>query len=360
MSTVCLAMIARNEASVIARSLASAKPLVDAWVVVDTGSTDDTEAVARRAMEGVPGDVVHRSWRDFGANRTESIELARERADYVLVLDADDVLEYPPGARLPPLTEAGYQLVVHDGEVVYPRLQIFKSSLPWRYEGVVHEHAFCEGVERLARVDGIVYRRIGGGARSADPQKYMKDAALLEAESKRDPSNVRTVFMLAQSYEDGGELARALAQYERRALMGGWPEEVFLARLRAARVRAKMHLPTDAVIDAFLAAWRLRPHRAEPLFQLATICREAGDWLRAHGFALVASSLPFPRGDGLPVQHEVYAWRALDEYAAACVGLEEHAAAIDACRRLLARELPPAERDRVAANLASLEALPQP
>jgi hypothetical protein len=53
---------------------------------------------------------------------------------------------------------------------------------------------------------------------------------------------------------------------------------------------------------------------------------------------------------------EIYAWRALDEFAAACVGMKDWDAAIDACKRLLARDLPPAERPRIEANLASCEA----
>ena len=44
-----LCMIVRNEARTLARCLASAKPWVDELVVVDTGSTDETVAIAQAA-----------------------------------------------------------------------------------------------------------------------------------------------------------------------------------------------------------------------------------------------------------------------------------------------------------------------
>ena len=355
MTTVCLAVMAHNEAPVIARCLASAKPLVDAWVLLDHGSTDDTVAIARDVMKDLPGEVVVRPWRDYGFNRTLLIELARPRADYTLYVDADDALEFPHGARLPELTESAYTLAIHDGPFVYRRAHVFSNARPWRFEGIRHEAAVIEGTSPPAHLEGVIYRRLDGGARSRDPAKFQRDAEVLEEEVRRNPTNARTVFYLAQSYEDAGNYARALAQYERRVLMGGWPEEVFLAQLRAARMKTHLPFAHEALVEAHLAAWKLRPHRAEPLYYLAALSRDAGDWLRAGGYALAACGLPFPRGEIMQVMHEVYAWRALDEYAAACVGMGDWPAAIEACRRLLARDLPPAERARIEANLASCE-----
>ena len=72
-------MIVKDESHVIERSLASAKPLIDYWVIVNTGSTDGTQDVIREFLKDIPGELHERPWKNFGYNRTEALELAREK-----------------------------------------------------------------------------------------------------------------------------------------------------------------------------------------------------------------------------------------------------------------------------------------
>jgi hypothetical protein len=82
-----LCMIVKNEHDHLARCLRSAAPIVDEMVVVDTGSRDDTIAIARRMGARVFG--VH--WQsDFSAARNHS--LAKASRPWILVLDADEVI----------------------------------------------------------------------------------------------------------------------------------------------------------------------------------------------------------------------------------------------------------------------------
>ena len=50
-----LVMIVKDEAQSINVTLASARPHIDYWTMVDTGSTDGTQAMVKEAMQGVPG-----------------------------------------------------------------------------------------------------------------------------------------------------------------------------------------------------------------------------------------------------------------------------------------------------------------
>jgi glycosyltransferase involved in cell wall biosynthesis len=43
--SVCLNMIVKDEAHVIRRCLGSVRPLIDSWVIVDTGSSDGTQSL---------------------------------------------------------------------------------------------------------------------------------------------------------------------------------------------------------------------------------------------------------------------------------------------------------------------------
>ena len=92
--TLSLSMIVRNEAERIAACLESVRGFADELVVLDTGSTDDTVAIAQRC-----GAVVHTMpWPgDFAPARNEA--LRHVHGDWVLVLDADELLM--PEAREP-------------------------------------------------------------------------------------------------------------------------------------------------------------------------------------------------------------------------------------------------------------------
>ena len=137
--TICLNMIVKNEAKVIARCLESVKPLLDHWIVVDTGSTDGTQAIIKSLLRDVPGELFERPWKDFGHNRTEAIELARGKADYLFVIDADDALVIPPRYVLPQFTKEAYYVQVEDSGTGYWRTHFFRSDLDFRYVGVLHE-----------------------------------------------------------------------------------------------------------------------------------------------------------------------------------------------------------------------------
>ncbi len=76
MPSFCLNMIVRNEVGVLARCLDSVRPWIDHWLVVDTGSVDGTQELVGQLLDGIPGSVHERPWRNFGDNRTEALELA--------------------------------------------------------------------------------------------------------------------------------------------------------------------------------------------------------------------------------------------------------------------------------------------
>ena len=77
---LCLCMIVKNEIGVLPRSLPTIAPHIDYWVISDTGSTDGTQRVIREYFErrGVPGELHECAWRNFGHNRTEAFERARQ------------------------------------------------------------------------------------------------------------------------------------------------------------------------------------------------------------------------------------------------------------------------------------------
>ncbi len=80
-------MIVRNERLNLGTALESVRGLADETVVVDTGSTDGTQDLARE----MGACLVEAPWTgDFSAAR--NVGLDRARGDWILVLDADETL----------------------------------------------------------------------------------------------------------------------------------------------------------------------------------------------------------------------------------------------------------------------------
>lgn len=80
-------MIVKNEEEVLSSCLDSVKTLVDEIVIVDTGSTDRTVAVA----EGYGARVYHHPWEDdYSKHRNQS--LSHATGDWILIMDADEVI----------------------------------------------------------------------------------------------------------------------------------------------------------------------------------------------------------------------------------------------------------------------------
>jgi glycosyltransferase involved in cell wall biosynthesis len=263
-------MMMRDEAPVLPQTLPAMVELVDAWTIVDTGSSDQGMSTAVNYLENTPGSMYSRPWRSFGENRTELLELARGSAEWLLVLDADMRPEYHPGFRdwlagdPVPEVDCWWPRMIEAGTSWRLPL-LLRGELEWRYVGRTHE--YLDGAGRAAGLlDGLelVHIRPGGGV---DPVERMKENVRLLSEEAAAGS-ARATFYLAQTLKDLRRFDEAIAFYKKRALMGGFAEEAWYASYMAAR------LERDS--DGLIAAWKKRPWRAEPLRELVRLV-EASD-----------------------------------------------------------------------------------
>jgi hypothetical protein len=352
-------MIVKNERDVLARCLESVRPLIDTWVIVDTGSDDGTPRLITDwfAARGVAGQLHREPWRDFGYNRTRALDHARGRADYVLIMDADDVLEAPPHFTWPALDADAYRLRHRRGDVHYFVERLVRGDQAWRYQGVLHEYLVREGEPRVANLSPeLTISSRSEGWRSRAPDKYLRDAALLEEALRDEPDNLRYLFYLGQSYRDAGRPEQALDAYARRAAGVGWAEERFYAQYQVACLRERLGEPIYRCLDAYLEAWRARPCRLEPLYHALRCCRRMSLWSLADALAAEGARQPMPE-DILFVEPAVYRWMILDEWAVAQTWLGRWREALALNQRVLAfaSEIPAPERARICDNMRLCE-----
>ena len=349
-STIGLAMIVRDEAEVIERCIDSVREHIDYWVICDTGSVDGTQDVIRKALADVPGELHEREWVDFGHNRTELMKLARGKADYLLLLDADWTITVEPGA-LDHLAADSY-MVRHSGEFEFHNKRLVRGDRDWWFVGAAHEYIESEGEETVERLEGVVIDHwADGGARKG---RWTRDAELLQAEIDSEPENARAVFYLAQTYRDLGDAQRAIELYRQRAGMGGWEEEVYYSLHQVGVLNAEQgDWPT--AMDALVSAWESRPQRLEALYELASRLRLRHQYRAAYQFARIAEGLEplLVPDDSLFVAPWIYRWGLLFEYSISAYWVGELGHAFAACQRLLKLDdLPDPYRKQTRENQA--------
>jgi exopolysaccharide biosynthesis predicted pyruvyltransferase EpsI/glycosyltransferase involved in cell wall biosynthesis/GR25 family glycosyltransferase involved in LPS biosynthesis len=351
---ICLSMIVKNEAAVIGRCLASVAPLIDYWVIVDTGSEDGTQDAVKNTMRSIPGELHERQWVNFAHNRTEALELARPHGDFTLVIDADDTLIIDPGFRLPELDKDSYSLVIESPPLNYHRTQLLRNRAPWRYAGVVHEFPVCDSSDgSKGLLEGIRMRRGTDGARAKHPDVFRRDAVMLEQALavETDPFMIsRYRFYLAQSYRDCGENEKAIENYLHRAGLGFWDEEVFVSLLQVARLREQLGRPIDEILPTLETASEACPRRAEALHCASRLCRLNDRFSEGCDYASRGLKLPMPNG-GLFVEPWIYEYGLLDELAVNAYWMGHYSDCLAACERLLQELKFPAEmHERIEQN----------
>lgn len=361
--TVTLCMIVKDEAHVIERCLASILPVIDYWVIMDTGSTDGTQQKIKEFFErnGIEGELHQTTWTDFGTNRTEALDYARKSGrDYSLMIDADEILVFDPGFD-PDQFKAGltadlYNVFAIYGQTKYHRPQLTSNKKNFYYRGILHEYVDChDPIETRDFAKGFINTPIQDGNRSKSADKYAKDAEVFEsvlASGKVEEKDLnRYHFYLAQSYRDSQQWEKSLDAYLKRASLGGWNEEVFYSYYQAARIMEILKKEFDEIIRMYFQAYQVAPWRAESLWAAARLCRNYCRWDQAYRFAKQALKIRYPEG-ALFVGQGIYEWAILDEFAISSYWTEHYRESRMASIQLLNEGKYPADqKERIEANL---------
>lgn len=364
--SLCLVMIVKDEEDTIRKCLTQVAPYISYYVIVDTGSSDNTieeiNSVTRDL--GIDGEVHERPWVNFEVNRTESLELAKGKCDYRWIIDADDTFKAPnkgvnPFHNLPKNVDC-FQILYKLNNLQYHRAQIVKSDQDWVYKGVLHEYLDLPGKENLIQYQ-IPSERCHVDADISPlkrantlEEKYAKDSEILEKALEEDPKNARYMFYLAQSYRDSGQKIKAIDAYERRIEAGGWEEEVYYSMYMLGKIKEQLGRHPDEIIQAYSRAWEYRPERLEAAFHVMRKLRERGRWVLSFTYGNMAVKNP-GTSDILFVEPEIWQWRLLDEYALAAFHTGNPEVAFEKTEAIVKMDffatLQKNEKDRILKNL---------
>jgi tetratricopeptide (TPR) repeat protein len=224
--TLSLCMIVKDEEAMLGDCLSAVAPFVDEMIIVDTGSTDRTVEIARE----YGATVLEHEWTgDFSAARNVSFEAAT--SDWLLYLDADEVLVEGDGPRLRELTgkvwrEALYLTEtnltgrIEDGtSVTHNALRLFRNRPEYRFSGRIHEQIantlpgyLAERFENTTvRIDHYGYL---GEVREAK-DKSRRNLELLEQQVADGVDTPFLHFNLGSEYSALDENEQALEHFEK-------------------------------------------------------------------------------------------------------------------------------------------------
>lgn len=333
--TVCLNMIVKNEKEVIKRCLDSVLPIIDTWVIVDTGSTDGTQKLIKDYLKNIPGKLYERPWVNFGYNRQEALELAKNQADYILFMDADDILAFEPNFKMPILSKDCYFMCTYAGETSNWCKRLAKADKDWLWKGSVHEDLDCYQTVTLDALLGVSYIYLHDGARSKDKDTIFKDIEALKSEIQLHPENPRSHFYLARAYETALMPKQALQSYIERSKMAGEEQELFMTHLKIGTLKHQLNYDFTDVKQSYLQAYLNRPYRSEALYYLACLECQYEDY--EMGYKILQSALGLPRvfSDGFYCENWIYDYGLLIQFAYCARQTGRYLEGIKVCRELL-------------------------
>jgi glycosyltransferase involved in cell wall biosynthesis len=313
---VAVVIMVKNEESVIRATLEPyVQAGIDAFLVFDTGSTDNTMQKARELFTDynvAHGSIIQEPFVDFSVSRNRALELCQElfpNTLFMLMPDAEWYIHDVPGllhycklhAYDNPANHS-YRIRMKYTQDLYS-MEFFKTRLlrphcGLQYLGVVHEMLNMGTNECVPGEIYFDYNPLTKGIEKT-LARAARDKELLLAEHIKNPKDPRTLFFLAKTHDFLREYEPAYKYYMLRTALKGEPEEDYLTWYRLGCITEMLSESNSAytwqmALHYFLTGYYLRPHRIEPLVMIGRHYILEGNYEMAHFFLCNTLDKPYP------------------------------------------------------------------
>lgn len=366
-----LVSIIRNEEKALPRLLDSVASVVDGVVLCDTGSTDGTIGVIETWSQEHADIAVHvfsDTWKNFGHNRTLSIEHAKsviptmeQPHTFMLFLDADMVLEHEWATRSRVrlwkeeelirspvwyLYQNGHGIRYHNLRIVRADVNVVCVQPTHEYydirlatpipSGLFPDEPRVVHCGRGYLDERIWIRDVGDGGCKQD--KFTRDIRLLTEHLETHPKDARTLFYLANSYKNIHDLPNACRFYRERIAVGGWVQEVYMSWIYLGDCHLLAGKQDMQALDAFWHATTVLPERPEAWYRCIKMARLRG--AHAMAIALLDYAQKLPRtwpGECIPLflENSIFDYLWDEETSICAFYVRDMARGRASCARLL-------------------------
>ena len=317
-TTLCLNMIVKNESKIIKRLFDSVISIIDSYCICDTGSTDNTIQIIEEYFKekGISGKIVQEPFKNFCHNRNFALQSCIGLSDYVILLDADMILEIKNFDKSILNSAQSFNVLQGNNSFYYQNLRIIRNNGLYKYVGVTHEYIDTPQNNTIINLNksDIFINDIGDGGAKSD--KFERDILLLTNGIKDEPNNHRYYFYLGNSYHDLGKYEEAIPFYIKRIEFGGWQEEVWYSYYRLGLCYKNLNKFANALYY-WLEGYDFYPNRLEALYEIIKYYREKSKHKLCYNFYNLANEIleqNFNKDTYLFLHNNVYTYEIYYEY----------------------------------------------
>ncbi len=346
-------VMVKNEETVMRATL---QPFLDAGInsyfIFDTGSTDRTIAVTQEVFDeyGITdGHIMQEPFIDFATSRNRALDLTEEifpNAAFMVMLDAEwylndaqALVEYCQLCLCRNDNYASYSMRIINDALDNHVCRLLRCGRGARFGGVVHE--VITSPSRVYLPTNIYFKYLPeSNGIEKTMARFVRDRELLFNEHCKKPWCTRTLFYLARTCEDLGDYVSAYDFYKKRVTMIGWDEEDFITHYRLAETIKKLVFREQhpdyhwsEALEYYLQAYKMRPHRIEPLIAIADYYVQLDEMDLAFLFARRAAEAAYPADDILFIEKYLYTYYRYELLARCAWYIGEFEKGEDAARK---------------------------
>jgi len=327
-------LMVKNEADFMEKTLLPfIQAGVQAYLILDTGSTDDTVARTQKVFQDHQvshGYIVEQPFIDFAASRNYALECAEQlfpNTTFFFMIDAEWYTQNVPGllrfcqayAKEP--IDALKILVRYKNKEYYVS-RILKADQKVRFTSVVHEYPLIKSCAKLPANIHVSWDDSDKGFEKSK-ERWKRDIGLLLKQHQQNPGDLRTLYYIGQTYSDLKDFDNAIAWYKKRyENTDGWLEERILSCYNIARIYDALNNWPQALYY-YLQTYNLDPKRAESLIAIAQHYLKTKDYYSAFIFAQQAATIPYPK-EVVSIEPFAYNYTRFDILAAAAWSVERY------------------------------------
>lgn len=300
---ICLVMIVKNAGDTFINMLTENLSVFDRYIILDTGSTDNTIDNMRNVLKNKKGCIYCEPFINFRESRNRSLDLAKYYCKFNLVLDDTYIVKgnlrgFLENCRSDQFSDS-YSIYIKSDDILYCSNRIIKSETDLRYIYKIHEVISNENnvnvmiPYEICYIDDIKNTYMENRTR----ERKQLDIKLLNEMVEEDPDNPRHYYYLAQTYKILGDYDKTEEYLLKRIYHKnqGFMSELIDACFELARLyNFNLNKPWAECLKYYNMSYELDKDRPDSLYFIGVHYYNNNDTIKAFEYLKMAFNKGFP------------------------------------------------------------------